>query len=223
MSILKRRNRELEAMVAKRTEDLRSANDQLSHMATHEPLTGLLNRRAITDRLTAELQPGGRPNRQFGVVLVDLNKFKPVNDTLGHNAGDQVLREMAGRIQGCLRDSDVLGRWGGDEFLVLMPGSDWEAVSAVCRRISQLEYPAVAESSSITVTASCGGVAVPGRTAVAPAAVLAAADELMYKVKRAGGRSFEVRVYEVRESRPDIEHPPRAAATSLGPEMQPEG
>jgi diguanylate cyclase (GGDEF)-like protein len=165
-------------------------------MATHEPLTGLLNRRAITDRLASELQPGSRPNRQFGVILVDLNKFKPVNDTLGHSTGDLVLREMATRIHGCLRDSDVLGRWGGDEFLVVLPGSDWDAVAAVCRRISQLEYPASGEAGTIVVTASCGGVAVPGRTEANPAAVLAAADDLMYKVKRAGGRGFEVRVFE---------------------------
>src|SRR5690606_17007314 len=101
--LLRRRTRELTIEVDKRTSELQDANRRLTHLATYDPLTGLLNRRAIVERLEEAAGPAERGNRQFGSILVDLNKFKAVNDTLGHTAGDHVLREMAGKIQGCLR------------------------------------------------------------------------------------------------------------------------
>ena len=195
MSVLKRRNRELEEIVEKRTEELRKANQELTYLAVYEPLTGLLNRRSITKMLENELQPEGRPNRQMGCILVDLNKFKPVNDLLGHNTGDYVLKTMAKQLEDCLRESDRVGRYGGDEFLVVLPGADREAVETVCERISQLECPVSGEGKTLTVTASCGGVAVPGKCNPSQTVVLAAADGLMYKVKKSGGRGFEVTVY----------------------------
>lgn len=194
-SVLKRRNRELEEIVEKRTEELRKANQELTYLAVYEPLTGLLNRRSITKMLENELQPTGRPNRQMGCILVDLNKFKPVNDQLGHNTGDYVLKTMAKQLEGCLRESDRVGRYGGDEFLVVLPGADQAAVEAVCERISQLECPVSGEGKTLTVTASCGGVAVPGKCNPSQTVILAAADGLMYKVKKGGGRGFEVTVY----------------------------
>ena len=175
--LLRRRNRELEREVGKRTAEL-------EYLATYDPLTALFNRRAILSFLDRELKPERGVNRQLGCIMIDLNRFKAVNDTLGHAAGDGILKEMAARIQECLRQGDVLGRLGGDEFLVVLPGSDPEALQAVCRRISELSSRTGEGETALTVTASCGGVTVPAGSIAAAAAVLAQADELLYKVKK---------------------------------------
>ena len=122
--------------------------------------------------------------------MIDLNRFKLVNDTLGHAAGDQVLKEMAAKIQECLRQGDALGRLGGDEFLVVLPGADLDALQAVYRRISDLACQAGEGAAAVTVTAACGGVTVPAGSSAELAAVLAQADNLLYQVKRAGRQGF---------------------------------
>ena len=176
---LRRRNRELESEVGKRTAEL-------EYLATYDPLTALFNRRAIIAFLERELKPEKGSNRQLGCIMVDLNRFKLVNDTLGHAAGDEVLKEMAAKIQDCLRQGDALGRLGGDEFLVILPGADLEALRAVYRRISELSCRAGDGVSTVNVTASCGGIAVAAQSTANTAAVLAQADDLLYQIKRAG-------------------------------------
>jgi len=183
--LLRRRNRELEKEVGKRTAEL-------EYLATYDPLTALFNRRAILSFLDKELKPERGVNRQLGCIMIDLNRFKAVNDTLGHAAGDDVLKEMAARIQECLRQGDALGRLGGDEFLVVLPGADPEALQAVCRRISELNSRKGEGEASLTVTASCGGVTVPAGSIAATAAVLAQADDLLYQVKHSGRKGFAV-------------------------------
>jgi diguanylate cyclase (GGDEF)-like protein len=182
---LRRRNRELESEVARRTAEL-------EYLATYDPLTALFNRRAILGLLERELKPERGGNRQLGCIMVDLNRFKLVNDTLGHAAGDQVLKEMAVKIQDCLRQGDALGRLGGDEFLVVLPGADREALQAVYRRIGGLESRAGESDRAVTVTAACGAVAVPSGSIASSTAVLAHADDLLYQVKRAGRQGMAV-------------------------------
>ena len=183
--LLRRRNRELEEEVGKRTAEL-------EYLATYDPLTALFNRRAILAFLDKELKPERGRNRQLGCIMIDLNRFKAVNDTLGHAAGDDVLKEMAAKIQECLRQGDVLGRLGGDEFLVVLPGADPEALQAVCRRISELSSRKGEGEAAIFVTASCGGVTVTAGSIAAATAVLAQADELLYQVKHSGRQGFAV-------------------------------
>ncbi len=181
--LLRRRNRELEAEVGKRTAEL-------EYLATYDPLTALFNRRAILAFLERQLRPERGSSRQLGCIMIDLNRFKQVNDTLGHAAGDGVLKDMAARIQECLRQGDALGRLGGDEFLVVLPGADSEALRSVERRISGLACQAGEGASAVTVTAACGAVEVPPGNIAASAAVLARADDLLYQVKRAGRQGF---------------------------------
>jgi diguanylate cyclase (GGDEF)-like protein len=190
---LRRRTRELEAAVADRTAALLAANSELERLATHEPVTGLLNRRAILARLDAQFGDGGEATRRFGCVLVDLDNFKRVNDTLGHAAGDAVLREMAGRIGASLRGDDVLGRFGGDEFLVVLPGADAETVEAVARRIAAITVTA-GEAEPVVVSASCGAVAVRSGAGSDHTGVVAAADGLLYQAKQAGRRTYRTAV-----------------------------
>jgi len=193
---LRRRNEELERAVRARTLELKAANDELELLATHEPLTGLWNRRAIVEHLRAQLTAQRRAPVRFGCILVDLDHFKPVNDTLGHAAGDRVLSAVAAKLAESTRELDLVGRYGGDEFLVVLPDADRAAVAAVGERIRQLEVRAGEGSAAVTVTASCGGVAVAAGAGLGEAAVLAAADALLYKVKQAGGRGFLVDALE---------------------------
>ena len=175
--MLRRRNRELESEVKKRTAEL-------EYLATYDPLTALLNRRAVLAFMERELRPERGGNRRLGCIMVDLNRFKQVNDTLGHAAGDQVLKDMAAGIQGCLRQGDALGRLGGDEFLVVLPGADEDALRSVERRINALAVRAGEGAAAVSVTAACGAVSVPPGTDTTVAAVLAGADDLLYRVKR---------------------------------------
>ena len=183
--VLSRRNRELQQEVSRRTAEL-------EYLASYDPLTGLLNRRAILGRLDRELSPDREGHRRLGCIMIDLNQFKTVNDTLGHAAGDVVLKDMAVRIKSCLRQGDDLGRLGGDEFLVVAPGADVEALKAVNRRIAGLECRVGEEAVPGVVTASCGSVLVKAGSPVAAAAVLARADILLYEIKRTGRRHFPV-------------------------------
>ncbi|MEW5764007.1 MAG: ligand-binding sensor domain-containing protein [Acidobacteriota bacterium] len=191
-SLLRRRAEELEKVVADRTRALARANLDLEQLATYESLTGLFNRRAILKSLREHLEVRSGIVRRFGVLLVDLDRFKQINDTMGHAAGDQVLQVLANRIKGALREGDHMGRFGGDEFLLVLPGADLSAVESVARRVSSLSESFTSHGRTLTVTASCGGVAVAGGMPPEEAVLLAEADRLLYEVKKAGGGGFKV-------------------------------
>jgi diguanylate cyclase (GGDEF)-like protein len=116
----------------RRIVDLQEA---LRTLATRDALTGTWNRRAILEILRRELARGAREGTPVGVVLADLDHFKRVNDTLGHLTGDAVLSEAARRIGAALRPYDALGRYGGEEFLIVLPGCDPEGASQVAERV----------------------------------------------------------------------------------------
>ncbi|MBN1197342.1 MAG: diguanylate cyclase [Candidatus Aminicenantes bacterium] len=177
--LLRRRNLELENEVNKRTAEL-------EYLANFDPLTTLLNRRAVLNIFEKHLQPERGPNRQLGCVMIDLNRFKLVNDTLGHAAGDKVLRDMATRIKDCLRQGDELGRMGGDEFLVVLPNADREALAAVEKRINKVSCQAGEANDQVVVTAACGSVHIPSGTTRTVKSILAEADDLLYQAKRSG-------------------------------------
>ena len=160
----------------------RAFQERLHHEATHDALTGLPNRRRMQDALGTSLRQDA-----VAVLFVDLDGFKPVNDAHGHEAGDELLRQVADRLSACVREGDVLARVGGDEFVVLMPGvtarADADAMSHRVR--TAIELPFQVLGAEITIGASVGvHLATPSDD---PDQALRAADHAMYAVKHLGG------------------------------------
>ncbi len=129
--LLRGQVKSLEKMVLARTRGLEAANRQLRHMATHDALTGLPNRTLLEDRLRQAMSQAQRHDQRFAVLVGDLNRFKLVNDSMGHHAGDLMLQEIARRLAGCVREGDTLARLGGDEFVFVLnpPSAEAEAVA----------------------------------------------------------------------------------------------
>jgi diguanylate cyclase (GGDEF)-like protein len=164
--------------------------DTYREKALVDSLTGLWNRAAILELLVRELARGDRDGADVAVVMGDLDHFKNVNDTYGHAAGDRVLAETAQRLRTVVRAYDAVGRYGGEEFLIVLPKCDLEAAARQAERL-RTEVAAVPiefEGQQIAVTISLGVAA--GRCAVEE--LVRAADEALYAAKRAGRNRVEV-------------------------------
>lgn len=160
--------------------------------ATHDSLTGVWNRAAILDGLKRELLRAQRERTSVGVLLADLDHFKNVNDVYGHLAGDVVLREVAQRINAAVRTYDAVGRYGGEEFLVVLSGCEEEPVRHAERiRALVSAEPVITQEGSIPVTLSLGA-AISSDDLQGPEAILRAADAALYRAKRAGRNRVEV-------------------------------
>lgn len=156
---------------------------EVQRLATHDELTGLANRRDMQHRLDVELARCERFGHPFSIAVIDLDHFKRINDAHGHAGGDEVLRTFAGAASRTLRATDVLGRWGGEEFLLLMPGTQATAARCSVERVLS-KVLALPESEGPAVSFSAGVVEYrPGETIDQ---VVARADEAMYQAKRAG-------------------------------------
>ena len=134
---LKRHVESLERVVTDRTSGLEAANRQLRHLASHDALTGLPNRMLLDDRITQAIAQADRQSHEFAVLVIDLDRFKLINDSLGHRAGDELLREVAQRLKSAVRAVDTTARLGGDEFVILLDGpmTQAEAVEIGTRAI----------------------------------------------------------------------------------------
>lgn len=164
---------------------------KLYSQATHDYLTGVWNRAAILDFLKAELTRAARQNTCIGILVVDLDHFKRVNDTYGHAAGDEVLQETARCMQLAVRAYDKVGRYGGEEFLIIIPECDWRQTIALAQRIcdSISAKPVRTRAGDIPMTASIG-VAV-GNTQDDESMLIAAADKALYQAKEKGRNRVE--------------------------------
>jgi diguanylate cyclase (GGDEF)-like protein len=114
---------------------LKEANDKLKDLAYIDYLTGVLNRRALIDRLGQEMKRSKREFKPLSIILLDIDAFKEINDTYGHITGDQVLKAFARSIKESLRTYDILGRFGGDEFLICLPDTDFDSAIDIAERI----------------------------------------------------------------------------------------
>lgn len=161
--------------------DLKMTQQALRHMADHDALTGLLSRRALLRRLDAVVDDGF--HHEIVVLFCDLDGFKQVNDRIGHAAGDQVLIEVARRLERALRPGDLVGRLGGDEFVVILPEADQAICDEVAERIrSLLTEPILAGDELVEVDVSIGAAATGDHPTAAR--LLATADDAMYAVKQ---------------------------------------
>ncbi|HZZ96442.1 MAG TPA: diguanylate cyclase, partial [Jatrophihabitantaceae bacterium] len=174
------------AEVTRDLTERKETEERLTRLATHDSLTGLPNRALIIDRLAAALQQASHPDRGVAVLFVDLDRFKAVNDSWGHDLGDQLLQLIADRIRSVLRSTDMACRLGGDEFVVVCDGfDDGAAASNFALRIEQaIKLPARFAGREISISASIG-IALAGSTND-PIEVLERADQAMYMAKEAG-------------------------------------
>ena len=162
--------------------------DKLEFQATHDTVTGLPNRNALTDHLVAALARSDRAGTSVAVGMIDLDDFKRVNDEFGHPAGDTVLREFARRAGSCIRDGDMLARVGGDEFIVVLEGIDpanpLDDLRSIMARMDAASVPPIALPDGDTVQIALSmGVALSAAHGCQPADLLRVADETLYSVK----------------------------------------
>jgi diguanylate cyclase len=184
---LRRHVESLERVVEDRTRGLEAANRQLRHLATHDALTGLPNRILLEDRLSQAIAHAARDGHSFAVAVFDLDRFKVVNDSFGHNAGDTLLKEVAARLQGVARSIDTVVRLGGDEFVMIIDNlaqpADAQAVAQ--RALAALHQPLRIGEQDIHSSASIG-IALYPQDGSSVETLMAHADAAMYCVKQQG-------------------------------------
>ncbi|MBI3755143.1 MAG: GGDEF domain-containing protein [Deltaproteobacteria bacterium] len=169
------------------------AQHELQHQATHDTLTGIYNRGAITEHLEAQLARAKRHNQPLRVVMLDVDHFKQVNDTDGHLAGDAVLKTVAVRMKDCLREYDYIGRYGGEEFLVVLGDADYETAVKTAKRLNQaVGGKAVAFGDrQLAVTISAGVAVADNCTELDSDKIILVADRELYKAKSNGRNRIE--------------------------------
>jgi diguanylate cyclase (GGDEF)-like protein/PAS domain S-box-containing protein len=190
---LQRAHEELEAKVAERTRELERLMAVLEGQARQDALTGLPNRRGLMERLPRSLDRSARHDGATVVMFVDLDRFKQVNDSLGHEAGDALLRECAQRLLASVRKTDIVARLGGDEFVIVLENVRDPATHA--RRVAEkvreaLAAPVEIGGGPVAISASIGVVLHPHGTAT-PEELIARADRCMYEAKHAGGNAVQ--------------------------------
>ncbi len=185
-SALREQRAELEQRVEERTAALRDANAKLERLALEDGLTGLLNHRRFRELLLDEFTRAKRTNRPFALLMIDADHFKRYNDTLGHPAGDAMLRRLAGVIRATVRASDRVARYGGEEFAVLLPETEGAVADAIAERVrAAIAESCAGNTNEPPVTASIGVAAWP-HDADDAVGLLDCADRGLYRAKERG-------------------------------------
>jgi diguanylate cyclase (GGDEF)-like protein len=198
-TVLRRRQRELQLLIDERTasltqltHELQQSELQLERIAYFDELTQLPNRRVFKGRLAELLAAGASRSTSFAVLLIDLDRFKQINDTLGHEAGDQLLREVADRLRQSVLEQDTVARLGGDEFVVLVPGLNekHDAATAAQRLLAAMSEPFILMGHEFRVTTSIGISTYP-QDALDAQTLTKYADIAMYHAKEEGRNNFQ--------------------------------
>jgi len=189
---LKRHVEGLERVVTDRTRGLEAANRQLRHLASHDSLTGLPNRLLLEDRIAQAIAQANRQAHEFAVAVLDLDRFKLINDSLGHSAGDELLCEVAVRLKGAIRAVDSIARLGGDEFVIIFDGpmTRAETLEMGKRLLKVMELPMRLLGIDVHVSPSIG-IALYPRDGATIDTLLAHADAAMYYAKERGRNNVE--------------------------------
>jgi len=171
---------------------MRESQDKLDHQAHHDALTGLPNRLLFHDRLQDAMARAARGGGQLAVMFIDLDRFKNVNDTLGHHVGDELLKQVADGLAACLRDGDTLARLGGDEFIVLLDDVDEHGARLVAEQLMQLfERPVLVSDYELFVTGSVG-ISLYPQDAADLNVLIRNADVAMYQAKARGRNGYQL-------------------------------
>lgn len=166
--------------------ELHAAHDELAVLASHDGLTSIPNRRSIEVTLADEVERAQRYARNLSVLFLDIDRFKAINDRLGHAAGDRVLAELARVVKGCLRPVDTLGRWGGEEFVAVLPETGAADAARAAERIrAGVEAHRFPLAGCDQPTCSIGTASYPA-DALDPSTLIEVADRAMYEAKRLG-------------------------------------
>ena len=167
--------------------------EKIQQMAFHDSLTGLPNRKLLSDRLGIVLAQAKRNKKKVGIVMLDLDNFKDVNDTLGHDVGDILLKAVAERLSGTLRKSDTVARFGGDEFVLIFPNMEVieEAIQVVQKIIDRFHKPFLIDTHQLVVTTSIG-IAVYPNDGMDEEILMKNADIAMYQAKQAGRARYQL-------------------------------
>jgi diguanylate cyclase (GGDEF)-like protein len=190
--MLRRHVEDLEHVIAARTKGLEAANHQLQQLATHDVLTGLPNRVILHDRLEQAIAHASREQHEFAVLLLDLDRFKVINDSLGHGAGDELLKEVALRLKSIVRSLDTLVRLGGDEFVIVMASIQTrDQVPAIATRAIEVLRPPIRLHGVDVRTSASIGIAFYPSDGVSVEMLLAHADSAMYSAKQSGHGTYQ--------------------------------
>jgi diguanylate cyclase (GGDEF)-like protein len=182
----------LELVVTDRTKGLEAANRQLRHLASHDALTGLPNRLLLDDRIAQAIAQAQRNSHEFAVLVIDLDRFKLINDSLGHRAGDDLLREVAQRLSSAVRAIDTTARTGGDEFVILLAGPVTRAEAlAIGKRAIEVMEPSVRLLGIDVHISPSIGIAFFPQDGASVDALLARADAAMYCAKERGRNNMQ--------------------------------
>lgn len=184
---LTKRNKRLQQLVLERTSELEALTVKLKDRADHDSLTGLLNRAGFIERFQHLLSQASRLNHTVSLVLIDIDHFKLLNDQYGHNLGDKVLQHFSVLLQSRVRASDILGRWGGEEFILMLTNTDAEGAKVFCDQLLQalILKPYQDHQHNIAFTATFGVVNLPPTTRLLDTWVKMA-DDALYQGKRRG-------------------------------------
>ena len=180
------------------TEDLRRESEKVAHLARHDAMTGLNNRASFTEQLSQAFAAAMRDGTPFAVMCLDIDRFKDVNDALGHGCGDLLLQAIAGRLAGVVREGDVVGRLGGDEFAVLaMNAADPKTISVLARRINQTLNEIYVLAGNRVHTSASIGISIFAATLNSPDEMMTQADLALYRSKQSGRNSFSFHSLEL--------------------------
>jgi diguanylate cyclase (GGDEF)-like protein/PAS domain S-box-containing protein len=189
---LELRRRKILLTTARDITERKQTEEQLAYMATHDPLTGLPNRMLFNDRLTVALAQAQRNWQKLAVMLLDLDHFKDVNDTLGHSVGDKLLQAVGERLTSLLRKSDTIARVGDDEFMLILPGivREYHADNVAHKILAAVRRPFVFDGHELDITASIG-IALYPEDGEGADTLVKRADIAMYRAKGQGRDNYQ--------------------------------
>jgi len=190
-NFIQKQNELLESTVEEKTYELQQQSQQMRYLAHHDSLTALPNKNLFLDRLKQAIKHAKRQNQSLSVLFLDLDRFKEVNDTYGHDVGDELLKSVAIRLLSCVRDEDTVARIGGDEFTVLLPNTNQVSVVKVVDKIfDEMKKPFLLLGVEIRITFSIG-ISIYKQDGETPDILLRNADTAMYKAKDNGKNSYQ--------------------------------